>query len=57
MSLIANGVRTKGTFAISKGRYNSAGAFYEYQLVDDKKQSYSSGTWIPENKLKLEKRG
>ncbi|KAF2868966.1 hypothetical protein BDV95DRAFT_609224 [Massariosphaeria phaeospora] len=56
MAMIANGVRTKGTFSVSKARRHSSGAFYEYQLQDGYGNPYKNGAWVREKDLRLEQK-
>jgi hypothetical protein len=56
MTVIANGVMTKGTFIISSCRVNRSKQYWEYQLKDSQGCLYSDGAYVREKNLKLERR-
>lgn len=56
MSLIENGMRMKGVFKVSEGQIHPSGAWWEYQIVDATGRPFQGGTWVRENKLRLQER-
>jgi hypothetical protein len=53
MIIMENGMGEMGSFKVLESRYNRAGAFWEYQIIDTAGDHYWKGTWIREKNLRV----